>query len=105
MVLRDLIKVEREVQTGLSATNTPIKSWITVITNLKSDIQADTSKINFVSAGQTVTTDKVLFCHIADIREKDKITDLKTGTKYKAMNVNPYSLLGHLEVSMKAGVY
>jgi hypothetical protein len=105
MVLHDNVKVKRECATGYSATNTPIKKWLTVCQDLKCDIQSDSSKIYFAVAGQTILTDKCMFFPMADVREKDKVTDLKTGTVYKAGNVNPFALLNHLEVSLKAGVY
>jgi hypothetical protein len=105
MVLHDNVKVERECVAGYSATNTPIKKWLTVCQDLECDIQSHSSEIYFAVASQTVLTDKYMFCPVADVREKDKITDLKMGIVYKAENVNPFALLNYLEVSLKAGVY
>jgi hypothetical protein len=103
MITTTRIKVERNVQTGISATNTPTLSLVTVFNGFPANIQPNTSQIVYVEAGQTVIADKVLFVQGAVIVEKDIITDLKTGEKFRAMNVNPWPR-GQYEIALKGGV-
>ncbi len=104
MIATTRIKVERNIQTGKSVTNSPTLSPVTIIPNWGADIQPNTSNIVFVQAGQTVIADKICYCARCGIREKDIITDLQTGEVFRVMNVNPWGLTRHLQIAMKAGV-
>ena len=103
MIKKDMALIERRKQTGVTAVNEPILSWITVIRSLPCDIQPDRASVVMQEAGQTVMQGKTLFCSPVDIQEKDRITDLRTGIKYFADQVLKFHLIDHLEVKLGSG--
>ena len=72
MIKKDMALIERRKQTGVTAVNEPILSWITVIRSLPCDIQPDRASVVMQEAGQTVMQGKTLFCSPVDIQEKDR---------------------------------
>jgi len=103
MIKKDMALVERRKQTGTTAVNEPVLTWITVIRSLPCDMQPDHAQVAMPEAGQTVMLGKTLFCSPVDIQEKDRITDLRTGVQYFAKQVLKYKLIDHLEVKLGSG--
>lgn len=105
MILKSRAKVERILSPGKSLTGAPLPAVpIDIISFLKCDIQPNKSIVIMPVAGQTIISYMTMFCKFADIKENDIVTDLKTMSKYKVVDVNRLGILPHLEVSMEGGV-
>lgn len=106
MFYTDTVSVTRKSSAGsVSSTGQPILASTIVISSMSCDIQPDNSEYLTPAQGQTVITRKIMFCDIADIQEKDTITDTATSKVYKVTSVKSYTvLLPHMEIKIESGV-
>lgn len=104
VIMDDTVKVERQGITGKTPTGTPITGTIIVSASMPCYVRPDTSNVVMASAGETSIVRMKLFCDMAAIQEKDVITDLATGSKYKVINVKQYTQIAYTEILMLGGV-
>jgi hypothetical protein len=117
----DQIQIQRYVAATVPVSSTGQNNLVlTTVTYgttaiLLCDIQPDRSKFITPIQGQTVNIYKIAFFDqyvdgltgtrvLPDIREKDILTDLTSGTKYKITEVKKGKILVFLEVSMSTPI-
>jgi uncharacterized protein YkvS len=104
MIFPNKVQVQRYVAGTKTATGT-IPQILTLINPLvKCDLQPHEGIVITPIAGQTIIFYRTMFCNLSDIKENDIITDLDTNEKYKVLNINPYTLLKHMEIVIQGGV-
>lgn len=104
MILRYKVKVIRNVASYTTSTGAPIMEPTPIYTSLKCDLQPDKGVVVQPIQGQTTVYYKNMFCYPADIKPNDIVIDLESNEKMKVININPYTLLKHMEVRLQGGV-
>ena len=104
VIMDDLVSVDRQGIVGTSPTGTPKYGTISVFSSMPCYIRPDTSNVVMAVAGETSIVRMKLFCDMAALQEKDVVTDLNTGSKYKIINVKQYTQIAYTEILMLGGV-
>lgn len=104
IIMNDLVKIERQSASGVSPTGTPSIVPTTVFASMLCHIRPDDGEVVVVTAGETAIVKMKLFCDMATILEKDVVTDLNSGSKYKVINVKQHTQIAYTEVVMLGGV-
>lgn len=104
MFYKNRVKIERDVDTGTSESGQPTTSIVTIIAEMKCDIQSVKQNIVFIEAGGAVTVEKLLICDLADVKVDDIVTDLDSNEVFKVVDAEKFGFIPHLEVRLKGGV-
>lgn len=100
------IKIERNIQTGISLVGSPNFEPQEIITDLNATIVKDANHgndISYETSGQINVAKFILTCtNYLNIRIHDIITDLSSGQKYRVIS-EPYSgsLISHVQAKLK----